>query len=121
MSGTRRLKFDEIGYWSEIKLDIVKDYASGLLANSGGAKKTSSLSRVHRCLRGRRLAHLKSNGRTYPRQPHQRASSPTAIDIDRQKVALLRELTKDRRDVQFHQGDCNRILLEKVLPNRGAR
>jgi hypothetical protein len=24
----RRLKFDEIGYWSEIKLDIVKDYAS---------------------------------------------------------------------------------------------
>ena len=28
MSGTRRLKFDEIGYWSEIKLDIIKDYAS---------------------------------------------------------------------------------------------
>jgi three-Cys-motif partner protein len=22
------MKFDEIGYWSEIKLDIVKDYAS---------------------------------------------------------------------------------------------
>ena len=28
MSRTKRLKFDEIGYWSEIKLDIVKDYAS---------------------------------------------------------------------------------------------
>ena len=39
------------------------------------------------------------------------------IDIDRQKVALLRELTKERSDVQFHEGDCNRILLEKVLPN----
>lgn len=23
----RALRFDEIGYWSEIKLDIVKDYA----------------------------------------------------------------------------------------------
>ena len=28
MSDGRRLKFDEIGYWSEIKLDIVKGYAS---------------------------------------------------------------------------------------------
>ncbi len=23
----RRLKLDEIGYWSEIKLDIIRDYA----------------------------------------------------------------------------------------------
>jgi len=22
------LKFDEIGYWSQVKLDIIKDYAS---------------------------------------------------------------------------------------------
>jgi hypothetical protein len=28
MSRAQRLRFDEIGYWSEIKLDIVKDYAS---------------------------------------------------------------------------------------------
>jgi len=28
MKSSRRLKFDEIGYWSEVKLDIVKDYAS---------------------------------------------------------------------------------------------
>ena len=24
----RRFTFDEIGYWSEVKLDIVKDYAA---------------------------------------------------------------------------------------------
>ena len=28
MSPSRPVEFDEIGYWSEIKLDIVKDYAS---------------------------------------------------------------------------------------------
>ena len=39
------------------------------------------------------------------------------IDIDRQKVELLRERVKNRRDVHIHEGDCNRILLEKVFPN----
>src|SRR4030042_438762 len=27
MSGRTELKFDKIGYWSEVKLDIIKDYA----------------------------------------------------------------------------------------------
>jgi three-Cys-motif partner protein len=28
MSQESKLKFDEIGYWSEMKLDIIRDYAS---------------------------------------------------------------------------------------------
>ncbi len=36
------------------------------------------------------------------------------IDIDRQKVTRLRDETKDRKDVHLYEGDCNRILLEKV-------
>jgi len=39
------------------------------------------------------------------------------IDIDRQKVTRLRDETKDRKDVHIDEGDCNRILLEKVFPN----
>jgi three-Cys-motif partner protein len=39
------------------------------------------------------------------------------IDIDRQKVALLRDLVKNRKEVHIHEGDCNRILLEKIFPN----
>ena len=38
------------------------------------------------------------------------------IDIDRQKVAMLRDIMKDRSDVQIHEGDCNHILLEKIFP-----
>jgi len=28
MSRKSKLQFDEIGYWSEIKLDIIKEYAA---------------------------------------------------------------------------------------------
>ena len=34
MRRSRRVKFDEIGYWSEIKLDIVKDYAVRLVLST---------------------------------------------------------------------------------------
>ena len=34
-------KYDEIGYWSEIKLDIIKDYAAAYSRILSGQKKPS--------------------------------------------------------------------------------
>jgi three-Cys-motif partner protein len=39
------------------------------------------------------------------------------VDIDRQKVALLRDLVKNNKNVRIHEGDCNHILLEKIFSN----
>ena len=122
MSWSRRVKFDEIGYWSEIKLDIVKDYASAY-SRICGAKRTRPSPRVHRRLRRRRRAHLKRTGEYVRGSPiNALLMQPPfreyhLIDIDRQKVALLRYLVKERKDVHIHEGDCNRILLEQVFPN----
>ena len=123
MSGPRRLKFDEIGYWSEIKLDIVKDYAS-------------AYSRILAAQRNPRLHHMyidafagagvhvsKTTGEYIRGSPinalllHPSFREYHLIDIDRQKVALLRDLVKNRKEVHIHEGDCNRILLEKIFPN----
>jgi three-Cys-motif partner protein len=123
MSGTRRLKFDEIGYWSEIKLDIVKDYASAYSRILAAQRKPALYHVYIDAFAGAGVHISKATGEHIPGSPiNALLVQPPfreyhLIDIDRQKVALLRELTKDRRDVQFHEGDCNRILLEKVLPN----
>lgn len=123
MSGTRRLKFDEIGYWSEIKLDIVKNYASAY-SRILAAQRKPPLHHVYiDAFTGSGVHISKATGEYIPGSPvNALLVQPPfreyhLIDTDRQKLALLRELTKERRDVHIHEGDCNRILLEKVLPN----
>jgi three-Cys-motif partner protein len=38
------------------------------------------------------------------------------IDLDGAKIANLRRLVGQRKDVFIHEGNCNQILLEKVFP-----
>ncbi len=119
----RRVKFDEIGYWSEIKLDIVKDYASAY-SRILAAQTKPSLDHVYIDAFAGAGMHISKTTREYISgspinallvQPPFREYH--LIDIDRQKVELLRERVKNRRDVHIHEGDCNRILLQKVFPN----
>jgi three-Cys-motif partner protein len=117
------VKFNEIGYWSEIKLDIVKDYASAY-SRILAAQTKLRLHHVYIDAFAGAGVHISKTTREYILgspvnallvQPPFREYH--LIDIDRQKVELLRELVKSRRDVHIHEGDCNRILLEKVFPN----
>lgn len=119
----KRLKFDEIGYWSEIKLDIVKDYASAY-SRILSAQTKPSLHHVYiDAFAGAGVHISKETGEYVPGSPvNALLVQPPfreyhLIDVDRQKVALLRELAKSRKDVHIHEGDCNRILLEKVFPS----
>jgi three-Cys-motif partner protein len=119
----RRVKFDEIGYWSEIKLDIVKDYASAY-SRILPAQTKPSLDHVYiDAFAGAGVHISKTTGEYISGSPiNALLVQPPfreyhLIDIDRQKVELLRERVKNRRDVHIHEGDCNRILLQKVFPN----
>jgi three-Cys-motif partner protein len=123
MSRSKPLKFDEIGYWSEIKLDIVKDYASAY-SRILAAQRNPSLHHVYIDAFAGAGVHISKTSGEYIRgspsnallvQPPFREYH--LIDIDRQKVASLQDLVKNRRDVHIHEGDCNRILLEKIFPN----
>jgi three-Cys-motif partner protein len=117
------VKFDEIGYWSEIKLDIVKDYASAY-SRILAAQREPALHHVYiDAFAGAGVHISKATGEYIPGSPINALLVRPAfreyhlIDIDRQKVALLRDRAKQRKDVHIHEGDCNRILLETVFPN----
>jgi three-Cys-motif partner protein len=123
MSRAKGLKFDEVGYWSEIKLDIVRDYASAY-SRILAAQTKPALHHVYiDAFAGAGVHVSKATGEYIPGSPinallvQPRFREYHLIDIDRQKVARLRDLVKERKDVHIHEGDCNRILLEKVFPN----
>lgn len=114
--------FGEIGYWSEIKLDLIKEYAvaySTILS----AQKKPSLSHVYiDAFAGSGVHRSKSSGEFVLGSPTNAllVKPPFReyyfIDLNEQKVAALEKLAKERKDVHIHHGDCNRVLLDSVLP-----
>jgi three-Cys-motif partner protein len=122
MSRAKQLKFDEIGYWSEIKLDIVKDYASAY-SRILAAQAKPALHHVYIDAFAGAGVHVSraTGGYVLGSPVNALLVQPPfheyhLIDVDRQKVGLLRQLTEGRTDVHLHEGDCNRVLLQQVLP-----
>lgn len=114
--------FDRIGYWSEIKLDIIEKYAS-------------AYSRILATQREPTLYHVYIDGFSGAGEHVSRESneivlgSPTLalrveppfreyffVDLDGDKVEHLRSLVGDRSDVHIQKGDCNQVLLDEVFP-----
>lgn len=113
------LKLDEIGYWSEIKLSILREYAKAysiILSKKGfhhvyidafaGAGKHISRT-TGSLVAGSPLIALEV---TPPFKEY------FFIDIDRAKVSELRRIALDRPEVHIYEGDCNDILLTEVFP-----
>lgn len=112
-------EFDEIGYWSEIKLEIVRDYASA----------------YSRILNANKLPHIyvdafagagqhisRGTGGFVPGSPLNalKIQPPFReyhfIDLNAAKVEHLQSLVGDRRDVHVYEGDCNEVLMQKIFP-----
>jgi three-Cys-motif partner protein len=118
------LEYDVIGPWTEVKLDILGEYASPyskiLIANgfyhlyidafaAGGAHLSRTTGDV---VLGSALRALS----TEPpfREYH-------FIDANLTRVDRLRESTSGRADVHVHAGDCNEILIRDVFRVPGTR
>lgn len=115
--------FDEIGYWSEIKLEILKDYARAY-STILGAQKDPSLYHVYIDAFAGAGMHLSRTSREFvPGSPLNTLSVQPPfreyhlIDIDEERVESLRELVGERSDVHIYSGDCNDILLNQVFPH----
>jgi three-Cys-motif partner protein len=114
------LKFDQIGYWSQLKLDIVKDYAT---AYSTILAKQPKIRHVYiDAFAGAGVHQLKSTGELVPGSPlNALAVEPPftelhLVDLDGAKIDNLRQLTAGRNDVFIHQGDSNEVLIREVFP-----
>jgi len=116
-------EFGEIGYWSEIKLDILKEYASAY-SKIFAAKKQAKFSHVYiDGFSGAGVHVSKTTGEFVPGSPlNALAVDPPfdeyfLIDLDGDKVEGLGKIIGQRPDVHLHHGDCNEVLLQKVFPN----
>ncbi len=115
------VKFDEIGYWSEIKLDIIREYAT---AYSTIMNKQSSIKSYY-YIDGFAGAgvHISKVSKDYiPGSPLNALNVQPPfdayffVDLDGDKADHLNELSKERSNVTVFKGDCNRILLSDIFP-----
>lgn len=114
------IKFDEIGYWSELKLEIVEKYGSAYttaFVNQKGLKKF-----YIDAFSGAGIHVSKRTGGKVEGSPARalRITPPFDhfyfIDMDADKTAYLKMLCADRNDVSIYTGDSTPYLTQKLLP-----
>ncbi len=121
MAKTPAVRYDEIGYWSEIKLDIVRKYASAY--STIMAKQAVIQRHIYIDAFAGAGQHIsKASGTFVPGSPLNalHVTPPFKelhlIDLDGQRVGELRKLTDGDKRVTVHEGDCNAILINQVFP-----
>ncbi len=115
------IQFDQIGYWSEVKHEIIRKYARAyttVLANQG---------QFHfgyiDAFSGMGLHTSRGAGEVVKGSPLNALDVSPAfkefhfIDLDEAKTGHLENLVGARSDVHIHTGDCNSILMSNVFPS----
>ncbi len=122
MSTEMALVFDEIGRWSEIKLDIIEKYAlpySQILSS----RTNPEFHHVYIDAFAGSGTHISRTTGDPIRGSPQRALDINPpfkeyyfIDIDGSKVDELKRIASNRPEVHVLKGDCNSKLLTEVFP-----
>ncbi len=116
------LRIDRIGYWSEIKLDIIREYAHPYSTILSGRRSPSFEHVYIDAFAGAGYHISKTTGEEVAGSPMIaiRTDPPFKeyhfIDLDGARASHLRALFSDRADVQVYEGDCNSVLIEHVFP-----
>ncbi len=114
------IKFDKIGYWSEVKLEIIHRYAaeySKILSKDGRFSH-----RYIDAFAGFGKHKRKEDGTEVPGSPLVALNVEPPfreywfIDLEEEKLEFLQDQVGDRPDVRYRKGDCNQILLDEVFP-----
>jgi three-Cys-motif partner protein len=117
------VEFDQIGYWSEVKLDIIAEYAAAY-SKILSAQRNPSFDHLYiDAFAGAGVDVSRSTGEyvagsalnallIYP--PFKEYN---LIDLDRDKADSLRAIAKANPTVRVYEGDCNRVLLQDVFPH----
>jgi three-Cys-motif partner protein len=121
MSSAARLKFDEIGYWSEIKLEIIKKYAAAYSQILVVQTKPRLTHIYIDAFAGAGLHLSKATGEFVPGSPLNalHVSPPFCgyhfIDLEPSKTRNLRSIVGDRGNVQIHQGESQKAVASEIV------
>ena len=115
-------QFDQISYWSEVKLDIISEYAkaySSILA----AQQKPRLDHIYiDGFAGAGVHMSRATGELITGSPaNALAVQPPFkeyhfIDLDGAKAESLRKLCADSKTATVYNADCNKVLMEQVFP-----
>lgn len=113
--------YDEIGYWSEIKLDIVRKYASAystIMSAQPAIRKHIYIDAFAGAGRhvSRRTGEFVLGSPLNALEVVPPFSEIHLIDLHGGKVTELRRQIGLRQDVFFYEGDANKVLLDTVFP-----
>lgn len=118
----KKLKYDEVGYWSEVKLEIIKEYAAAYTAIMS-AQRGPKFTYIYIDAFAGAGKHISRKTRDFVSGTPLNAldvKNPFHeyhfIDLNDQKVEELERLAGERPDVFTYHGDCNEILPKQVLP-----
>ena len=118
------IEYDEIGIWSEVKLAIVRDYASAYTRiMRSQQREIPGLCWIYVDAYAGPGYHLsKTTGDVVEGSPLIALNTNPPfneyhfIDTDPERAKLLRGYAGDRKDVFTYSEDCNQVLLKKVFP-----
>jgi three-Cys-motif partner protein len=116
--------FDEISYWTELKLDIIREYAAAYsLIMAAPGQRSRGFSHVYIDAFAGAGVHLsKETTELVPGSPlivlgvDPPFDEYFFIDIKKEKVRTLEHIAGEEQNVHLFHGDCNAILLGKVFP-----
>jgi three-Cys-motif partner protein len=112
-------KLDEVGYWSELKLEILQKYA---VAYSTILSQKNLRYYYIDGFAGPGEHKSKTSGEVIPGSPVIALNVKPPfhgyyfVDLKPKKTDHLSHLIGDRPNVKIFTGDCNQVLLENVLP-----
>ena len=119
------VEYDEIGVWSEVKLAIIREYAS-TYAKLLDAKRRESIPSLRwlyiDAFAGPGIHLSKATGEVVEGSPliALNTTPPFSeyhfIDSDPARADQLRAISGSRADVHIYSDDCNDVLLQRVFP-----
>ena len=119
------VEYDEIGVWSEVKLAIIREYAS-TYAKILDAKRRESIPSLRwlyiDAFAGPGIHLSKATGEVVEGSPliALNTTPPFSeyhfIDSDPARADQLRAISGSRADVHIYSDDCNDVLLQRIFP-----
>ena len=113
---------DEIGPWSEVKLDIIREYAQAYSQILSAQKKLRLRHVYIDAFAGAGVHKSRSTKEFVSGSPLNALNVSPAfseyhfIDINQARVGALQQVAQRRTNVFVHEGDCNQVLLSEVFP-----
>lgn len=112
---------DTVGYWTEVKLNILEDYSKAYAQILNKQQRIRHFAYIDG-FAGAGTHISKSTGEQIEGSPSVALGIEPAfshyhfIDMDGQRAKLLRQFAHGRQNVTVYEGDCNTLLLQDVFP-----